>query len=36
VGKMMTCREDEATGEKVITIRTTRWVQRRGEVSPCS
>jgi hypothetical protein len=36
VGKMMTCREDEATGEKVITIRTTRWVQRRGEVNPCS
>jgi hypothetical protein len=36
VGKMMTCRDDEATGEKVITIRTTRWVQVRGEVNPCS
>jgi hypothetical protein len=35
VGRMMHCERDVATGETVITIRTTRWQKTRGEVDPC-
>ena len=35
VGRMMRCERDAATGETVITIRTTHWRQTRGEVDPC-
>jgi len=35
VQRMMHCELDPATGETVITIRTTRWQKTRGEVDPC-
>ncbi len=35
VGRMMHCERDPATGETVITIRTTKWQVTRGEVDPC-
>ena len=35
VGRMLHCERDPATGETVITIRTTKWQVRRGEVDPC-
>jgi len=35
VRRMMHCERDPATGETVITIRTTHWQQTKGEVDPC-
>lgn len=35
VRRMMDCARDPATGETVITIRTTKWQVTRGEVDPC-
>ena len=36
VSRMITCAQDQASGERVITIRTTSWRQTRGESNPCS
>jgi hypothetical protein len=36
VRRMLSCQRDEATGEVVITIRTTSWTRVRGEADPCS
>lgn len=35
VKRMIQCERDPATGETVITIRTTKWQVTRGEVDPC-
>jgi hypothetical protein len=35
VKRMLHCEQDPATGETVITIRTTQWQVTRGEVDPC-